>query len=94
MMTAMREADQAGRHLSPRRCCGSHRSLRPASSAQAAPVVGGADVADFTLANRKLEVVVIPDHRTPVVTHMVWYKVGSADETPRPLGPLPISSSI
>ena len=25
--------------------------------------------------------VVIPDHRTPVVTHMVWYKVGSADET-------------
>jgi zinc protease len=29
-----------------------------------------------------LEVVVIPDHRTPVVTHMVWYKVGSADEPP------------
>jgi zinc protease len=25
--------------------------------------------------------VVVPDHRTPVVTHMVWYKVGSADET-------------
>ena len=24
----------------------------------------------------------IPDHRTPVVTHMIWYKVGSADETP------------
>ncbi|MBX6426758.1 MAG: insulinase family protein [Variibacter sp.] len=35
----------------------------------------------FTLANG-LEVVVIPDHRTPVVTHMIWYKVGSADETP------------
>src|SRR6202158_3831407 len=34
----------------------------------------------FTLGNG-LEVVVIPDHRTPVVTHMVWYKVGSADET-------------
>src|SRR5437773_5833174 len=34
----------------------------------------------FTLANG-LEVVVIPDHRTPVVTHMVWYKVGAADET-------------
>jgi zinc protease len=29
-----------------------------------------------------LEVVVIPDHRTPVVTHMLWYKVGSADEPP------------
>jgi zinc protease len=25
--------------------------------------------------------VVIPDHRAPVVTHMLWYKVGSADET-------------
>lgn len=35
----------------------------------------------FTLANG-LQVVVIPDHRTPVVTQMVWYKVGSADETP------------
>ncbi len=27
-----------------------------------------------------LEIVVIPNHRTPVVTHMVWYKVGGADE--------------
>jgi zinc protease len=36
--------------------------------------------ATFTLANG-LQVVVIPDHRTPVVTHMIWYKVGSADET-------------
>ena len=38
-------------------------------------------VADFKLANG-LEVVVIPDHRAPVVTHMIWYKVGAADETP------------
>src|SRR5258708_34784711 len=37
--------------------------------------------ASFTLGNG-LQVVVIPDHRTPVVTQMVWYKVGSADETP------------
>ncbi|HEX3440850.1 MAG TPA: pitrilysin family protein [Pseudolabrys sp.] len=29
-----------------------------------------------------LELVVIPDHRAPVVTHMIWYKVGAADETP------------
>ncbi len=36
---------------------------------------------NFKLANG-LEVVVIPDRRTPVVTHMLWYKVGSADETP------------
>jgi zinc protease len=27
-----------------------------------------------------LEVVVIPDHRAPVVTHIVWYRIGSADE--------------
>ena len=27
-----------------------------------------------------LEIVVIPDRRAPVVTHMIWYKVGSADE--------------
>jgi zinc protease len=27
-----------------------------------------------------MEVVVIEDHRAPVVSHMVWYKVGSADE--------------
>ena len=41
----------------------------------------GPEIANFTLRNG-LEVVVIPDHRTPVVTHMIWYKVGSADETP------------
>ncbi|MDP6709581.1 MAG: pitrilysin family protein [Alphaproteobacteria bacterium] len=34
-----------------------------------------------TLANG-LQVVVIPDHRAPVVNHMVWYRVGAADETP------------
>jgi zinc protease len=41
----------------------------------------GPQITNFTLPNG-LEVVVIPDHRAPVVTHMVWYKVGSADETP------------
>ncbi|MDP3959859.1 MAG: pitrilysin family protein [Pseudorhodobacter sp.] len=45
--------------------------------------IAGADtVSDFTLANG-MEVVVIEDHRAPVVTHMVWYRVGAADE---PLG--------
>lgn len=39
------------------------------------------EIADFTLSNG-LELVVIPDHRAPVVTHMIWYKVGAADETP------------
>lgn len=33
----------------------------------------------YTLDNG-MEVVVIPDHRAPVVVHMVWYRVGSADE--------------
>ncbi|MGY4431030.1 putative Zn-dependent peptidase [Bradyrhizobium sp. F1.13.1] len=37
--------------------------------------------ASFTLDNG-LQVVVIPDHRTPVVTQTIWYNVGSADETP------------
>src|SRR6201997_1710093 len=41
----------------------------------------GAEISHFTLANG-LEVVVVPDHRAPVVTHMIWYKVGAADETP------------
>jgi zinc protease len=41
----------------------------------------GPQISSFTLSNG-LEVVVIPDHRAPVITHMVWYKVGSADETP------------
>lgn len=27
-----------------------------------------------------LDVVVVPDHRAPVVTHMVWYKNGAADD--------------
>jgi zinc protease len=39
------------------------------------------DIGHFTLGNG-LEVVVVPDRRAPVVTHMVWYKVGAADETP------------
>lgn len=35
----------------------------------------------FTLGNG-MDVVVIEDHRAPVVTQMVWYRAGSADETP------------
>jgi len=36
-------------------------------------------VSEFTLANG-LQVIVVPDHRAPVVTHYIWYRVGSADE--------------
>jgi zinc protease len=49
--------------------------------AAAAQTGTGPKIAHFTLANG-LELVVIPDHRAPVVTHMIWYKVGAADETP------------
>lgn len=37
------------------------------------------EVTTYTLDNG-MEVVVIEDHRAPVVVHMVWYKIGSADE--------------
>ncbi|WP_051231394.1 M16 family metallopeptidase [Kaistia adipata] len=37
------------------------------------------DASTFTLDNG-LQVVVIPDHRAPIVTHMMWYKVGAADD--------------
>src|SRR3954468_11257186 len=52
-----------------------------ASGALAQTTVTSERPASFTLGNG-MQVVVIPDHRTPVVTQMVWYKVGSADETP------------
>ena len=38
-------------------------------------------VSEFKLKNG-LQVLVIPDHRAPVVTQMVWYRVGAADEPP------------
>ncbi len=40
----------------------------------------GYAVTEYHLDNG-LQLVVIPDRRAPVVTHMVWYKVGSADES-------------
>jgi zinc protease len=38
-------------------------------------------VTGFTLDNG-MEVVVIEDHRAPLVVHMVWYRAGAADEPP------------
>jgi zinc protease len=45
-----------------------------ASAAAAEPRVN-----TFTLANG-MQVVVIEDHRVPVVTHMVWYRAGAAED--------------
>jgi zinc protease len=56
-------------------------ALLAAFLASARAETTGPQIADFTLSNG-LELVVIPDHRAPVVTHMIWYKVGAADETP------------
>jgi zinc protease len=50
------------------------------SQPSAAQTVTSQPPTTFMLANG-MRVVVIPDHRTPVVTQMIWYKVGSADET-------------
>ncbi len=51
----------------------------PASLADSAP--SGSTPERFMLDNG-MEVVVLADHRAPVVTHMVWYKVGAVDEAP------------
>ncbi len=43
------------------------------------PALADEQVTHFTLDNG-MDVVVIEDHRAPVVVHMVWYRAGSADE--------------
>ncbi len=47
----------------------------------ALPIRAQEMVTDFVLGNG-MQVVVVEDHRAPVVMHMVWYKAGSADEQP------------
>ena len=49
--------------------------LAPLSPALAGPV-------SHTVLENGMEVVVIEDRRAPVVVHMVWYRVGAADEPP------------
>ncbi|WP_244512554.1 M16 family metallopeptidase [Roseovarius nanhaiticus] len=57
-------------------------TLLPAAAlAQENAGTGTDQVTSYTLDNG-MEVVVIEDHRAPVVTHMVWYRAGSADEPP------------
>lgn len=70
---------QAANRLNPtlRRLCivGAMLSCALAGS----PAQAELKVSTFKLANG-MQVVVIPDHRVPVVTHMVWYRAGAADD--------------
>jgi zinc protease len=50
----------------------------PLAFAQAAPQ---RRASEFQLANG-MQVVIVPDTRAPVVTHVVWYRVGGADNAP------------
>jgi zinc protease len=38
-------------------------------------------VFQFALQNG-MQVVVVPDHRSPVITQMLWYRVGAVDDPP------------
>jgi zinc protease len=55
----------------------------PAASAPApsAPSTSAAQTFQFSLPNG-MQVLVIPDHRAPVVTQMLWFKVGAVDDPP------------
>ena len=54
-------------------------ALTPAATAQ---TLTPSKLAFHGQLDNGLEIVVVPDRRAPVVTHMVWYKVGGADEPP------------
>jgi zinc protease len=62
------------------------RSALPAAilaltAALCTPSSAAESVTQFALSNG-MQVVVIPDHRAPVVTQMIWYKVGATDDPP------------
>jgi zinc protease len=44
------------------------------------PAPAGLFNSEYFKLDNGLEVVVIPNHRAPVVIHMMWYRVGSADD--------------
>lgn len=54
-----------------------HAAVVSAATQSATPY--GVKATTFRLANG-LQVVLIPDHRAPVVTHSLWYKVGATDD--------------
>lgn len=56
--------------------CGMLLALAPPVTAATPPTIE-----TFTLRNG-MEVIVIPNHRVPAVNHMVWYRIGAADDPP------------
>ena len=52
--------------------------------AEAAP--GKTFGAETFFLDNGMQVVVIANHRAPVVHHAIWYKIGAADEPPRVSG--------
>jgi zinc protease len=52
-----------------------------AAASQPAGAQQDAKVFQFALQNG-MQVVVVPDHRAPIVTQMLWYRVGSTDDPP------------
>ncbi len=59
--------------------------LAPAAAQQRAAPRTGPDVAEATLDNG-LRVLILEDHRSPVVSIQVWYRVGSRNERPGATG--------
>ena len=58
-----------------------HGANGQAALSESAQLAEGPAIVDFRLDNG-LSVVVIPDRRAPVATHMIWYRNGSADDPP------------
>ena len=54
-----------------------------AQAALASPVSQTAEAIESTTLANGLEVIVIPNHRVAAVSHMIWYRIGAADD---PLG--------
>ncbi|MDX2388254.1 insulinase family protein [Sinorhizobium medicae] len=63
-------------------------ALQPLMTGHAAAVDAPAGVIQVagTVLSNGMQVVVIPDHRVPVVTQLIMYKVGAADDPPQKSG--------
>lgn len=62
-------------------CASSPLSAQIPARGDAAPAPRQSTTFQFALANG-MQVVVIPDHRAPVATQMLWFRVGGVDDPP------------